>query len=184
MMWTFAITGSRGNELHEAIAANDLDAAERAIARGVSVDERESGSGQTPLMSAVLRGSISFVKLFLENNADVSIGEKDGYTPMHGAGFQGRAEIARMLVKHGLDPSDRHSDGNTPLHRACWGRQKRHSNTVLALLEAGVSVNEADSRGKTCMQITRNKQTRAVLEEWNTKKAGAHTSSKRGESEL
>jgi ankyrin repeat protein len=63
---------------------------------------------------------------------------------MHGAGFQGRSEIATALAEAGVDPSSRHKDGYTPIHRACWGGEQRHADTVTALLELGVSVDELD----------------------------------------
>mmetsp|Transcript_78580 Transcript_78580/g.163275 ORF Transcript_78580/g.163275 Transcript_78580/m.163275 type:complete len:220 (-) Transcript_78580:76-735(-) len=120
--------------------------------------------GQTPLMHAVLQGKFKAAEYLLQKGADVNIGEKDGYTPMHGAGFQGRAEIATLLAKHGLDPSDRHSDGYTPIHRACWGREDRHSETVQALLDAGVSPNEPTKDGRTPLQLTKNSKTKSILE--------------------
>lgn len=43
-----------------------------------------AGGGQTPLMHAVLTGKENSVRKLLAENADVTIGEKDGYTPMHG----------------------------------------------------------------------------------------------------
>merc|ERR1719191_1675538 len=100
-------------------------------------------------MAATLAGADKSVQFLLEANADATIGEKDGYTPFHGAGFQGRAEVAKHLLAHRLDPSDRHRDGSTPLHRACWGREKRHTELVRLLLESGVSPEEKDSKGKT-----------------------------------
>ena len=54
------------------------------------------------------------VQFCLENDADVTIGERDGYTPMHGAGFQGRAEIAALLKKYGVGLRDVHEDGHEP----------------------------------------------------------------------
>ena len=104
--------------------------------------------------------------MLLEAGVDTSVGEKDGYTPMHGAGFQGRAEIAKMLIKHGLNPSDRHGDGYTPIHRACWGGEARHTQTVKALLEAGVSPEERSSNGKKPVELTQNTATRKLLHEW------------------
>jgi len=94
----------------------------------------------------------------------VTIGEMQGYTPMHGAGFQGRDEIATLLILHGLDPSDRHADGFTPLHRACWGREERHTETVRALLRAGVRPNEAAADGSFPCEHTSNFSTAQVIE--------------------
>merc|ERR1719313_2859431 len=108
----------------------------------------EPGSGQTPLMAAVLAGADKSVESLLQANADATIGEKDGYTPFHGAGFQGRAEVAKHLLAHRLDPSDRHKDGSTPLHRACWGTDSRHTDMVRFLVKsAGVDPEEKDSNG-------------------------------------
>merc|ERR1712187_902519 len=124
----------------------------------------EPGSGQTPLMASVLAGADKSVKFLLEKGADATIGEKDGYTPFHGAGFQGRAEVAKHLLAHKLDPSDRHSDGSTPLHRACWGREKRHTDMVRFLLKtAKVDPMEKDSKGKTCLDMTRNDNTKTYI---------------------
>ena len=81
-------------------------------------------------MHAVLSGKVNAVKKLLKLGADTTIGEKDGYVPIHGAGFQGRAEIAQILINHGVDPSVKHSDGYMPIHRACWGQEKRHTDTV------------------------------------------------------
>lgn len=146
-----------------AIQASLLEEAEESRANNLN---RRGAGGQTPLMSAVLRGKFRAVEELLKQGADVTIGEKDGYTPMHGAGFQGRAEIAKLLIQHGLDPSDRHRDGYTPIHRACWGREQRHTDTVKALLEAGVSPKEAASDGRTPIEMTQNPYTRELLEGW------------------
>jgi len=70
---------------------------------GANINVRESPSGQTPLMAAVLRGNTEIVQYLLHKGADVTISEKDGYTPPHGAGFQGRADIMKLLYEHGCD---------------------------------------------------------------------------------
>ena len=46
-----------------------------------------------------------------------------------------------------MDVNDKHSDGNTPLHRACWGREQRHTDTVLAMLELGADYKSGDGKG-------------------------------------
>ena len=118
-------------------------------------------------MHAVLTGKVNSVKKLLEENADVTIGEKDGYTPMHGAGYQGRAEIAQLLIDHGVDPSSRHKDGFTPIHRACWGPEKRHTDTVRVLLRAGVSPFEKTAEGKNPIDLVmRNPATEKLLRAW------------------
>ena len=122
--------------------------------------------GQTPLMHAVLQGRETAVQVLLDRGADTTIAEKDGYTPLHGAGFQGRANIAKLLLHHGLDPFDMHNDGYLPLHRACWGREDRHTETVKVFLQSGVPPNAPSKSGKTCMEMTNNEATKALLQQY------------------
>eukprot|EP00300_Choanocystis_sp_HF-7_P008428 c15899_g1_i2.p1 GENE.c15899_g1_i2~~c15899_g1_i2.p1 ORF type:complete len:186 (-),score=33.22 c15899_g1_i2:24-581(-) len=126
------------------------------------LNERGSG-GQTPLMNACLKGKLQAVKYLLSRGADWTIGEQDGYTPMHGAGFQGRAEVAKVLIAAGLDPNDMHSDGFTPLHRACWGGETRHTQTVQAFLDAGVSPLTPTRDGRKPIELTKNVGTKKIL---------------------
>lgn len=114
---------------------------------GADINQIQPGSGQTPLMNAVLSGKLQAVKYLLRKGADFTIGEKDGYTPMHGAGFQGRSEIAKVLHAAGVPIDAEHPDGHFPLARACWGSEQRHTDTVQAMLELGASLkgDEADT---------------------------------------
>ena len=128
--------------------------------------------GQTPLMHAVLSGKLKAVKALLKLGADTTIGEKDGYVPIHGAGFQGRAEIAQALIDHGVDPSHQHSDGFMPIHRACWGQEKRHTDTVRVLLENGVPRDQKAANGETPIIAAKkmgNIKTVKLLEKWEAK---------------
>ena len=120
--------------------------------------------GQTPLMFSVLNGYVWAVKVLLEHGANVNIGEQDGYTPMHGAGFQGRAEIAQILADHGVSMTDKHRDGFTPFHRACWGTDRRHTETVEVFLKNGVDADIESDDGRTCGAMTTNPHTKALLE--------------------
>jgi len=156
-------------DIFEAIQSNDPEKIQEALDAGVDINSIQEGSGMTPLMSSVLGGAEKSVKFLLEKGADVTIGEKDGYTPMHGAGFQGRAEIAKILIEHRLDPSDRHTDGYTPIFRAAWGGEKRHTQTVKVLLEAGVPYNEEGKDGKLPIEMTGNKRTQKLLKKWMKK---------------
>lgn len=172
------VQGKENYSLIEAVLNDDPEGVTKALKRGDNINEIGQG-GQTPLMTATLRGSARAVKVLLAAGADTTIPENDGYTPMHGAGFQGRAEVARLLLAHGLDPNDRHRDGYTPLHRACWGRQQRHTEMVRVLLEAGVPPDQdshagpwgVDTNGdatgnKSPLEMTQREQTKAVIREF------------------
>mmetsp|Transcript_28215 Transcript_28215/g.65237 ORF Transcript_28215/g.65237 Transcript_28215/m.65237 type:complete len:194 (+) Transcript_28215:62-643(+) len=158
---------AHAGQIHQAARSNDvsqlLKLGESTLAAGLN--QQESGSGQTPLMAATLTGAEKSVEFLLQRGADASIPEKDGYTPFHGAGFQGRAAVAKLLLAHGLDPSDRHKDGFTPLHRACWGRERRHTEMVRFLLDNGVRVEEPATSGKTCSDMTQYKPTKELIDQ-------------------
>lgn len=153
-------------DIFQAINSDDEEGLKNMLndEAGRSVLNKQGPGKQTPLMASVLGGKTWAVKILLEHGADVTIGEGQGYTPMHGAGFQGRAEIAEILMDHGLNPNDEHQDGFTPLHRACWGKEKRHTDTVLVLLKRGV---DPESRSKfdrkTCAEMTSNAATKKLL---------------------
>jgi len=141
---------------------------------GDFINLRDKTTGQTPLMMAVLHGKDDAVGLLLEkDDVDVTIPEKDGYTPMHGAGFQGRANILSMLLadrRSALDPEEFHKDGFSPFHRACWGTEKRHTDTVAVFIEKGnVPWNQKTRKGRTCMEITTNSGTKKWLKNYSKK---------------
>ena len=158
-------------DIFEAVRQDNAKGIKLAIDSGENIDKIGPG-GQTPLMHAVLQGQTKAVETLLKLGASTSIGEKDGYTPMHAAGFQGRARIAQALINHGLDPSDQHSDGFMPIHRACWGSEKRHTDTVRTLLKNGVPHDQVAANGNTPLDAANqhgNKRTIELLKGWTSK---------------
>lgn len=160
----FFVAVSAAQDIFDAIGADNEADIENFLANGADINKQQAGSGQSPLMNAVLMGKIKAVQYLLKRGADVNVAEKDGYTPMHGAGFQGRAEIAKVLIDHGVPVNDVHSDGFNPIMRACWGNEERHTDTVRVMLENG-AILRGDEEG-----ITRNKNTRKILKDWRMKK--------------
>lgn len=55
------------------------------------------------------------------------------------------------------------------MHRACWGTEERHTETVKVFLEAGVPVRHTAANGKTCWQMTKNKETKKLLKTYTAK---------------
>lgn len=151
------------NPVFEGVQQDDGEMIRNALGADPSLLESVGVGGQTPLIHAVLTGKLTAVKTLLELGADTTATEKDGYNVLHAAGFQGRDEILKLLLDRGLDPLDKHADGFYPIHRACWGPQERHTDTVKAFLDYGVSANLASEDGKTCVEMTRNEKTKALL---------------------
>merc|ERR1711872_912679 len=167
------VEGEIIDDVFDAVRKDDVE--ENKDKLGTFINIRDKNSGQTPLMMSVLMGKVQIVKLLLAEDAvDVTVPEKDGYTPFHGAGFQGRAEIAKLLLqdKRNIDPNQKHKDGFTPMHRACWGQEKRHTDTVAMFVEVGNGPwDQKTSKGKTCMDITHNSGTKKWLKMWANNKS-------------
>ena len=73
-----------------------------------------------------------------------------------------------MLIVHGVPIHDFHSDGFLPFHRACWGIESRHTDTVETFLNHGVDANVKSKDGKTCLDMTSNKETKKLIRAWGT----------------
>jgi ankyrin repeat protein len=151
------------NAFFEGVQKDDEALIRQAFDETPSLIESVGVGGQTPLLHAVLTGKLEAVRTLLELGADMSSTEKDGYNVLHASGFQGRAEILKVLLQKGLNPLDQHKDGYYPLHRACWGRERRHAETVKVFLESGVPPDLAAANGKTCREMTSNEGTIALI---------------------
>jgi len=144
-----------------AVKSQDLKEMERLLKKGANIDARAKGSLQSPLMMSVLLGLEKSVKFLLGKGADITIAEKDGYTPMHGAAFQGRLGIAKILYENGVPLRTLHSDSYEPIIRACWGNDKRHTETVKFFLTHGVPLIEVFDK---CMSTTNYRPTKQLLQ--------------------
>ncbi|GAX22732.1 hypothetical protein FisN_4Hh156 [Fistulifera solaris] len=168
-----ALSQSLEDKLFMSAIQNDVESVAKYMDEGANVNYQAPGSLQTPLMAAVLRGQKDVVEYLLSRKdvVDVSIPEKDGYTPAHGAAFQGRPEIMSLLIQAGINVKDDfHTDGYAPLHRACWGRERRHAETIRVLHdEAGIDLNmPSRTSGATCREMTSNQHTLDLLSENDT----------------
>ena len=169
-----AVSAQQGSEgFLAACLSSDPEEVESALQdlkHGADINARDGHTGQTCLMASTLRGNVDMVMTMLEHGADVTVAEKDGYTPPHGAGFQGRPEVMRVLKEvGGIDViNSPHADGFFPIHRACWGRERRHAETVDYLLSIGEDPNRRSTgdRKQTCLEMTRNPHTIEVLKKY------------------
>jgi len=150
-------------DFQEAVKKQDIKEMERLLKLGANINARAKESLQSALMMSVLHGLEKSVSFLLKNGADVTIAEKDGYTPMHGAAFQGRRSIAKILHDHDVPLRTLHSDSHEPIIRACWGQEKRHTDTVEFFLEKGIPLVEIFDK---CMSSTGNRATKQLLQKW------------------
>ena len=80
---------------------------------------------------------------------------------IQGAAFQGRLGIAKILYENGVPLRTLHSDSYEPIIRACWGNDKRHTETVKFFLTHGVPLIEVFDK---CMSTTNYRPTKQLLQ--------------------
>jgi hypothetical protein len=81
-----------------------------------SPDIDEEYFGFTPLLHAVMKGSIEMVDILLSNGANSSIKNNSGCTPLTVSVANGNTNMVALLLYHGANPNTQDgSTGNTPL---------------------------------------------------------------------
>ncbi len=127
--------------------------------------------GETALMTAARVGSADVVELLINRGADVNAKETwRGQTATMWAAAEGHTEVVRLLVSHGANIHARSTfpegvdvrrmsrrtvradrpEGMTPILFAIRGG---HIETALALIEAGVGVNETAPSGNSLLHL-------------------------------
>lgn len=88
------------------------------ISAGANVDAEHSGTGVTPLFTAISQGRLASVARLLAAGADPDHERKDGAVPLHWAAYFGHWKIVEALLESGADVSNENDDGQKPLDLA------------------------------------------------------------------
>jgi ankyrin repeat protein len=109
-------------------------------------------SGCTPLHISAQQGDLKTVCCLVEElGADVNQADPNGVTPLLIAAYQGQLNVVKYLSKvHSLDTSWTTCNGSTPLLISAY---RGHLNVVRYLLDEGVSIAEADHKGRTLWDV-------------------------------
>jgi len=75
---------------------------------------------------------LKVVRLLLDHNADVHMGNNSGDTPLHVAASYGSLEVAGILLECKVEVNSRNHDGSTPLH---FASSSGHPNVVQLFLD-------------------------------------------------
>jgi len=84
------------------------------IEAGTNINQKETMSGSTPLMTAITFNKPQIVKLLINSNAELSVKNNDGGTALHTAAFFGRIKMVKMLLDAGADKTIKDGFGATP----------------------------------------------------------------------
>ncbi|MES1206032.1 MAG: ankyrin repeat domain-containing protein [Pseudomonadota bacterium] len=138
---------TRDRALTDAAFVCDLIKVRELLAAGAHPDVQDS-EGRTPLMSAVLGGSIGLVGLLMESGADVNAQDSDGFSALHFAAQEDLPEMARLLVAKGANVNLQDADGSSVLWRAVFSA-RRGNEIIQLLVEAGAKPDLANKAGET-----------------------------------
>lgn len=110
-------TANAPEETVNAAAYNgNVEALKQHVAAGSDLNEPDSTSGSTPLITAATFDNREAVKVLIEGGADLNLQNREGSTPLHTASFLCRTEIVEMLLKAGANKEAMNKVGSTALN--------------------------------------------------------------------
>lgn len=141
--------GVHFSPLHHAIADNNYDEAEKALAMGADPNEVDV-MGETPLYRAINQKNDAIVALLLAAGSDIHKKVFDE-SPFIRAVQQGDESIVQKLITAGADVNERYSDGLTALHLAVSSGSSGNGKLINILLKNKADINAKDNEGRTAL---------------------------------
>ncbi|XP_074233817.1 arf-GAP with coiled-coil, ANK repeat and PH domain-containing protein 3 isoform X1 [Camelus bactrianus] len=130
---------------HRAARTRDLPALAAALAFGAEVNWADAqNEGKTPLVQAVLGGSLIICEFLLQNGADVNQRDSRGRAPLHHATLLGRTGQVCLFLKRGADQHALDHEQQDPLSIAV---QEANADivTLLRLARMAEEMREAEA---------------------------------------
>ena len=152
------------HQLGQAAARGDLDTLSARIDAGDDVEERQKGTGRTPLVEAAIAGHHEIVERLLVCGADHTAScTAVGHTALEWAAVQDHVEVARVLLAHDSDPNVVSANsfmGHTPLMLAA---STGHTEVLRLLLDAGSDFRLVDNRGHNALSLAEKHRNDAAV---------------------
>ncbi len=145
----------KSSALRIALSHSDLPMVTKLLDYGVSVNETDD-NGETPLFHLLHHRdsrdkSMKFMKLLIENGADISKAENFwSETPLFAAARSGYHEAVELLLDLGAKPDHRSHLDETPLHLAA---ETYDVKTVQMLIDAGAEIDARNRIGRTALHV-------------------------------
>ena len=160
----FDLDDDRALSLHDAAAENNIRILKMFLQfPDVDLDGLDAG-GITPLVRAVMNGSLKAAKLLLVAGANPNFDSIGGGYALHAAVWTPSVDMVRLLLDHGADTEVRSSRGTTPLIEcAAFGTPE----IAQVLLEHGADVLAIDPLGCTALHWADSVEMAEVLIEGN-----------------
>ena len=147
LFFAMQVQAQMPDDLHRAVARNDLAAVKGFIAARTDLNRKDS-AGQTPLLVAVQRDAFEIARELIAAGADINAQAANQDSPWLLAGAAGRTEMLRLMIPRGPDLTLRNRFGGNALIPAC---EKGHVETVRLLLTTRIDVNHVNNLGWTCL---------------------------------
>ncbi|XP_076596444.1 arf-GAP with coiled-coil, ANK repeat and PH domain-containing protein 3-like isoform X6 [Chaetodon auriga] len=134
-----------GALLYKASKARNLPVMAEALAHGADVNlVTDEDEGKTPLIQAVIGGSLIACEFLLQNAADVNQRDARGRGPLHHATYLGHTGQVCLFLKRGATQNDGDEDGQDPLSIAV---QQANADIVTLLRLARMNEEMRESEG-------------------------------------
>ena len=139
-------------ELHEAVAAGQLERVEHFVDKDASLARAYSPDGFPVLALAAAFGQFAVVKYLFEKGGDVTAVATNGtgYNALTGAVASGNVEITTWLLENGADSNYRYGAGYSPLLTAA---ANGHLEIVKDLLVHGADIHAKANDDKNAVAI-------------------------------
>uniref|UniRef100_A0A3P9HJH8 Arf-GAP with coiled-coil, ANK repeat and PH domain-containing protein n=1 Tax=Oryzias latipes TaxID=8090 RepID=A0A3P9HJH8_ORYLA len=135
-----------GALLHRSARLHNLPLMAEALAHGADVHTAsEEEEGKTPLIQAVIGGSLIACEFLLQNGADVNQRDMRGRGPLHHATYLGHTGQVCLFLKRGASQTEVDEQGHDPLSIAV---QAANADivTLLRLARMNEEMREAEPR--------------------------------------
>ncbi|XP_044067190.1 arf-GAP with coiled-coil, ANK repeat and PH domain-containing protein 3 isoform X2 [Siniperca chuatsi] len=134
-----------GALLYKASKTRNLPVMAEALAHGADVNlANDEDEGKTPLIQAVIGGSLIACEFLLQNAADVNQRDARGRGPLHHATYLGHTGQVCLFLKRGATQNDGDEDGQDPLSIAV---QQANADIVTLLRLARMNEEMRESEG-------------------------------------
>ncbi|XP_068199858.1 arf-GAP with coiled-coil, ANK repeat and PH domain-containing protein 3 isoform X2 [Antennarius striatus] len=134
-----------GALLCKASKARNLPVMAEALAHGADVNlVNEYEEGKTPLIQAVIGGSLIACEFLLQNAADVNQRDARGRGPLHHATYLGHTGQVCLFLKRGATQNEEDEDGQDPLSIAV---QQANADIVTLLRLSRMNEEMRESEG-------------------------------------
>lgn len=139
--------------LHQSLCSRTAtyDVCQLLLEKGANCNDRCGARQATPLLYALQKKSLEYIKLLLSHGADIAASDILGEGALHYAARNRSAEVPKFVLDQGIDVERSSKQGLTALHCAV---SSRNSDICWLLIERGANVNrKCYGKGETPLTL-------------------------------